>query len=228
MALTVTVAATESRLCLLDRVMDDLAITDESQKPKLLDVINRASDAVRTYTNEFFAKQTYSETVPGYGEQTLMLSRTPIRSVISVTHRGDAITDFVIDDADAGLLRRDLGWAWELTARMPLGGLDFYPAPDGELDKFTVVYPAGYDLPDEEAEEVAANLMLPGDIEQAAMDTVKAWWLRRLRSSAVKSKKVGSLSITYGTEDENLKAFALPPSAIALLQPWRRAHNRWG
>jgi hypothetical protein len=77
---------------------------------------------------------------------------------------------------------------------------------------FTVSYTAGYKLPGE------TDTTLPPDIEEAAVMTAMQWYRREIRDGDVQSKKVGDLSITYGTaKDTSLEDHGIPAMARALL-----------
>jgi len=215
MALTVTTLAKQTQLTTVKRVESELGITDQKSSKRIDVLIKSATDVIRMYTSREFAEQTYSETVSGYGDTLLELSRTPVASVPfpTVALSGDAITDFTIEDPDAGLLFRATGWQW--TAQVGFQLSDHVVAYS-EDPLFTVVYVAGYKMPGQ------ANANLPQDLEKAAIELVKAWEQDRKADPRVKSKKVDDLTITYrdkSTGPLNL----LPTNVIALLQPWRRA-----
>ena len=62
---------------------------------------------------------------------------------------------------------------------------------------------------------------LPRDLERAAIDTVKAWYLSRKRDTTILTKKIGDLQITY--QGNNFKPGPRLPEAIQeLLKPWKR------
>jgi len=63
---------------------------------------------------------------------------------------------------------------------------------------------------------------LPMDIEQACIETVKAWYIARKRDQTAVSKSVGDLSITYARPNAGERPDALPFSALGLLGPWER------
>src|SRR5262249_17983003 len=150
-----------------------------------------ASDSIqREY--QFLCRQTYRETLPGYGNNILQLKRTPIVSVSSVTHNGEPIVDFTIEDKDAGHLYRRLGWQWTAAVGWHLTD---YVIPNSEHPDFQVDYVAGYLAADQ------PNSDMPGEIQRSARETVVDWFKRLGRSSDIQSKSVGDLSITYASGD---------------------------
>lgn len=215
MALTVTAPANDTKLTTKDAVKTELGLgVAEHVDDTFFDaLIQQASDAIARYCRRPFALETISETLPGYGDTQLLLSRTPIVSVASVLHNGDIITDYSIEDRDAGVLfRRDL-WTW--TAGIGWNLTD-YVRPGSEEPQFTVVYDAGFVLSGE-------GRTLPYDVERACITTVKAWYAARARDPNLVSKSLdGAIVSKYREPSELAQACALTAEVIALLKPWRR------
>jgi len=179
-------------------------------------LIDQASAAIVRFCGRPFGKETYLETVPGFDSVFLMLARTPVLSVSSVTRNGDTITDFTIDNAEAGLLLRETGWAWTAAVGWNLTG---FVMPNSELPKFSVAYQAGYELGDD------PGPTLPFDVERAAIETVKDMWAMRGQTATtgpIKSKRVGDLAITYGDLNVTSSRAMLPARVLALLEKWKR------
>lgn len=64
---------------------------------------------------------------------------------------------------------------------------------------------------------------LPGDVEQACLDTVKAWWFLRARDPSIKSTKTEDLDDTYDTAAvQSSQSSFLPSGAIAKLRDYRK------
>jgi len=64
---------------------------------------------------------------------------------------------------------------------------------------------------------------LPDDILRASVDILKAWYISRARDPVVTSRSIEGLSITYGgAPGSATMPMALPPTAAALLAPYRR------
>jgi hypothetical protein len=146
----------------------------------------------------------------GTDHENLLLTHAPIVGTPTVTADGSPVVDFEVGDANAGILYREVGWA-----RIAWVGWNH----DVEVDRmasgyplFVVDYTAGYKLPADK------DTTLPPDIEEAAIMTAIQWYRRTNRDSDIRIKKVGDLSITYGTEGEE---YAGVPSMARALLPER-------
>jgi len=210
--LEVVTPAISVLLTVLASVKSDLGIpdSDTSKDTTLNDLIRDASDSIqREY--QFLCRQTYRETLPGYGNNILQLKRTPIVSVSSVTHNSEPITDYTIEDKEAGHLYRKLGWVWTASVGW---NMTAYVIPNSEHPDFTVDYVAGYLAADQ------ANTDMPPEIQRAARETVIDWFKSAGRAADIQSKSVGDLSITYVTGDA--AKFDIPPRAMSRLEKWKR------
>jgi len=98
MGVTVTTAARSTRLARAENVQEDLGIsTDTAMLNRMID---EASAAIVAYCHRPFAREAYTETLPGFGNIHLMLGRTPIVGTpTAVTRDSSAITDFSVADA---------------------------------------------------------------------------------------------------------------------------------
>jgi hypothetical protein len=297
MGLSVTTIARNRRLTTVDRVK---SVTALDVTP---DYIDRATDAIERFCNRPFAREVYSEALPGFGDIHLMLRRTPVVNVASVLFNSQVITDYSIAEPERGLLYRRAGWGWTVQSFDGLGaGGRFFdvgqPLPQQEEPAFTVAYTAGYFVPDDDiggttvsaanadnsfndsasgfpallkAGDVietqgfanaanngrfrvtgtpttakivvdatltteAAGLdvtvsvkSLPGDVEQAAIETIKTWFLKRSADAEIVEKQMGPAMIRY-ERGASVSEFtgtvvgsSLPPLAAALLRRWVRA-----
>ncbi len=208
--LTVVTPAASFLLCKLADVKADLGINDTSKDSVLTALIAAASDQIQREF-QFLCRQTYRETLPGYGGNILQLKRTPIVSVSSVTHNNEPIVDYTIEDKDAGHLYRRLGWEWTASVGWDMTG---YVIPNSEHPDFTVEYVAGYLAADQ------ASSDMPAEIQLSARETVEYWYKALSRSADIESKSVGDLSITYVTGEA--ARFSVPPRAVTRLEKWRR------
>lgn len=161
--LTILTQPSSTDLTTLDRVKAELGITVATTDAIISDIISDISDEIVRFTQRVFAKAVYSETLPGFGSINLMLENTPILAVAQVLQDGGVITDSRIENAEAGLLQRDLGWTWTVgfiagrSYGRAYGGsgrgrgvtqiLTPHPVANSELPKFQVDYTAGYSLP---------------------------------------------------------------------------------
>jgi len=212
MAVTVSVAAESTDLTTVAAVKDSLGVASRKFDASISRLITAATSAIHAFVGHIYARQTYIETVNGSGHPILLLTNTPIISVTEIICDSSPVTDYEIQDANSGMLFRRQGWdldAWSGWATTP------YRIPGTGGLPYTVTYEAGYitpGLPDAD---------LPPHIEQACIETVVDWYRSSKRDSAIQSKKVGDLSITYKSPAPNQQAspddFRLPAGARALL-----------
>lgn len=163
------------------------------------------------------------ETLPGYGSQSLMLTRTP---VLAVAHLFDATdtglateycsTDFRIEDPEAGLLTRtdDLGFQWTPGVSW---NIESYPRPATVTRPWLVDYEAGWQLTPSTSTDgrwlaSSTDRTLPEDVERAVL--LKAAEFAQGSNRGIEMMQVGPLRVNYGSE-------ALDP-VIELLAPYRR------
>lgn len=231
MAVTVTEAATNFLLTTREVVKRELGITTTDDDDSISDAIVRASSAIAKETRRVFGIETVTETLDGSGSRLLGLSRYPIFEVTEVLEDGTAITDYSVEDAEVGALYRANGWGRSGGLRM--WGTEAYNSgyilPGYQDLRYSVTYRAGYLLPS----DVDPYLLpgdpqnLPGAVEQACLETVKAWYLSRDVDAAVSSVKVGNLSVSY--RDASLSSAApmsLPASALGLLRDYYPGFGR--
>jgi hypothetical protein len=156
--LTVTAAARSLRLAHPARLRGELGLAS-SDDAALAVLIDRASDAIVDLCRPF-ARQTYVETVAGYGSIHLQLARAPVVAVASVLAGGLAITDYEVQFRDRAWLYRERGWDWTVQSAPGLTGWQRDPGPGSpvprsEVPHFTVTYTAGYVLPGQYLVDVA-------------------------------------------------------------------------
>lgn len=152
MAISVSTIASKRALTSRARVQAELGITTDGA---LLDaLIDQATAAVESYCRRTFAREVLTETLPGFGDVHLQLSRRPLISVATVT--GDSgtqtITDYSIADRDQATLYRQAGWAWTSQVAAGLTGWQTWPGAgipiaNSEEPTFSVTYTAGYIVP---------------------------------------------------------------------------------
>lgn len=151
----------------------------------LANLIERASRAVERYTGRVFLHTSLTEWHDG-GSATLYLHRRPVVQVVSVTdtEHGVAVPEeqYVIDPG-AGMLIRRLG-KWETGVR-----------------RWEVSYVAGYGVTTAE---------VPGDVKQAVIQLVTAWYNRR--DPGVTAERIGDYS-------RDVEA-GLPQQVRELLEPY--------
>ncbi len=210
MTITVVTPAGSKDLTILATVKTELVISASTDDAFINTLIQQASAAIVTYCNREFASETVDETVKAYGGANLMLSRTPVTTLTSVT-LDDGITstviptaDYMLEDSQAGFIRSLVG-GWSCTNSQVYGILG-RPVAGSEFQAYKVRYVGGYTLLTD----------LPHDIERAAIDLVKSKYLGRGKDSNITEETVPQVySVKYGTSD-----FSNPIKE--LLGPYRR------
>ena len=212
--LTVMTSSTSDGLTDLGALKTHLGITTTDSDEQLTDAILAASDAVATYIGYYPLRQTYRETLAGYGSRTLMVSRTPLVSVSAVYYGSTGLltdpTTYVIDNAEAGFIVRDQGFPWSAGVEWDL---DAHIAPRSERKVMIVDYVAGWTF------STGAHT-LPNDLEHAALECAKSLYLGRKRDGTIASRTVGDLSVTYRLRTDLVSA--LPPESLGFLERYRR------
>ena len=229
MSLTVCTSSTGIDGCVIKTAKALMGIAGASDDALLGTLAVRALESIEAYLGRPVRLQVYSESVAAYGSRTLMLSRTPIRVVLrafTATDTGTApplsSTDYRIEDAEAGLISREAGFAW--TAPIGTEFVDFY-RPGQEAQPWLFEYAAGYRVTGATSTEygiTSTGADLPGDIAQALDETVKGWYLARTQDVNVESVSVGSLSMTFRDTAAAVGGASLPLSATKLLSRYRR------
>ena len=213
--LTVTTTSTSAAMTSVDALKTHLGITTTDQDGQLQDAVDAASDAVATYIGYYPLRQSYRETIAGFGARTMMVSRTPLTSVSAIYYGSTGLladpNSYVIDNTEAGFIVRDQGFPWSAGVEWDL---DAHIAPRSERKVFIVDYTAGWTF------STDSNHTLPNDLEHAALETAKSLYLGRKRDGTVASKSVGDLSITYRLRSDTVSA--MPPESIGFLERYRR------
>src|SRR5262245_46241075 len=198
--------AESKNLTVLQTVKAELGITTDEKDAVLEGLISQASDIVAAYCDRVFARETVTEHFwperRSWYENwdALVLSRTPIEEIISVTHDNSILTtgDYEVD-TNAGILYR-------MTA---LSVFDWCVHTSVEVQ-----YTGGYLLLDD----------LPRGVERATILLVKDYFYSGQRDPRIKTESVPSIySVDYWIGATG-PAGELPPDVVALLEPYRRLH----
>ena len=205
-----------SRTCELRDALGTTATSDDERHRVLL---LRATAWAEGELGRPLLAQVYSESVAAYGGRRLALSRYPLRAVLRMfdsTATCDATeftsTDYVVEDAEAGLLARDAGWSWTNRGAaaetcFSLGLTKSY-LPGREERPWLVEYVAGYVFPEaatcSEVWTTAGGTTstarsLPHDLEQAVLLKAQRWVGG---GQDVTSRRVGDLGVTYAGPGE--------------------------
>lgn len=192
------------------------------------------------------AFQRYTERVRGSDDTILQLSRTPIVAVVAVKLRttsealdddaGSDITDYVLDDPEAGHLYRRALWHRYARGNYQLG-IQLQPQPEPlhsqDEPNYEVDYWAGYQMPNQTlpantgATTTPANvtpITFPANFRMAALKQASEDWLRKNRSPDVSAKSVENTSIAYRSpKDRGIgEQFGLVADAYYRLREARR------
>lgn len=168
--LTVTTCAPTRRLTSVPAVVAELgqSLTTDEQGI-LASIIDAVTSAIESFCEApSFAREAISETLRGYGETTIELTRRPVLSVSLMTLDSEAITDFEIEDADFGRIYRRAGFGWTAQSRFSLGGRSSWlgyghPVPGSEEPQIGATYVGGYILPEQFLVSVATLSVVSAD-----------------------------------------------------------------
>lgn len=247
MPLFVCASSTDPDYCTTGDVMHILfgstttgVVTTTQEIDQIGRLVRRASAWADQHVGYPLGASLYQETVPAKGGRYLVLSRTPIRSVLRMydaTDTGNATavcsTEFRVENPEAGFLSRDIGFAWTQLEYSTGGdfnlGLTGYLHPGMETRPWLVEYVAGY-IPlngvstDSEAYSTAGPngttttaTNLPDDIRQAV--AIRAAELQS-NPLGVSLRRVGDLQVNYRSAGP-LEVGRLS-EAESLLMPYRR------
>lgn len=215
MNVTVTTPAKHPELTLLSYVKAELGLEGNSTQDGMLTTyIQMASDYIEQQTGRRFAKERVTEKLAADNNIRMMLERYPIVQIHGIKYDGSTIgsTTFVVEDADRGFLLRQTGWT---DTTLYYSNIELNPTRHGRL-LWEVDYTAGYDMPG----STDALTNLPYDVQRAAIDLTKTYYLQRTEDPGVRSQRTGDASETrYGPAETR---FAVPPTVDAVLQRYQR------
>lgn len=205
---TVTTAATVTKLTTLARVKAELDITDGSKDSILNSKIDEASSDIEAYLGYSVKRETVSERfwqapqseIPEY----LILDRTPVAAITSVT------VDDVEVDSDEYRLDPDTGQLYRLDASA-------YPSRWEVAKSAVIIYAGGYLLPGETGRD------LPYAIEAAAVELVQDFWFAKGRDPTAMEEEIPGVMRVRRWVGAVGQTGELPPSVQSKLAPFRRA-----
>src|SRR5574343_94071 len=135
--------STETALLSLTSYKASAQVVTTSDDAILQTALDRATALIEGYLGYPLRRQVYEETIPSGGSNILQVSRTPLKSVESVTFGADVVdpTSYNIDSEGGGLIYRPLGWPWTVGVQWDMTP---HTVPNSETKDFTVVYEAGF------------------------------------------------------------------------------------
>lgn len=148
MAITFTTRPLSTNLTTVANAQERLKLGPGVEEPLLGRLIAGATSTILTHCGQEFARCQVTETLKGYGDGRLMVGRTPIVTLGTVLYNSEPVTDFTVDDADAGLLTRRLGTEW--TRQWAPGWIQPWQVPYTEEAAYTATYWAGFIGPEDD------------------------------------------------------------------------------
>jgi len=209
-------AAEFKQLVSLTRLKAQLGITDPAEDELLTYLLDAASSFIVDYTGREFARERIKETVPGYGTTNLLLSRGYVDTVNSVTHEAEILTDYIIENPEAGILYRSRGWVWTAGTGFQL---TMRPIAGTEEPKFVIDYYGGYWLSSFTGMKPDGIQALPASLEQACIELIRLWYTENKSNmvSGVESLRIGDYSVKFGASN------GVPKPILMILNRWQRA-----
>lgn len=221
--LTVCVSSTDTDLATTGDVMlvlygstttGNVATTQEINY--LGTLVRRASAWAEAYVGYPLTLQTYSESLGAQGDRRLVVSRTPLVSVLRLFDStatceatSYASSEYLIEDRAAGFIARNAGFAWTQLGRANAGdfnlGLVDAVVPGMEERPWLIEYVAGYKLACSTStagglttadEAWTTGQTLPDYVVQAVALRAAGYQANPL---GVVSRRVGDLAVDYGT-----------------------------
>lgn len=216
MAITINTPAESLQLTTLARVKQDLGITVTDFDTILGEMIDQASDIIVSYCNRQFALENITETLPTTNDFNIILTRTPITTITSITFDGNIIpaNEFTINEPEAGIVFNEFGWEESALIR---AGVTRIPIRETREYLLTVIYNGGFVLPSFTSD----TRNFPQDLERAAIQTVKDLWFKRERDPSLQKESIPNVgSFTYG--GDNNTASGLSKLIESTLNRYRR------
>lgn len=223
MSIQVLTPATTTLLSTLDTVKLELGLDVDTDDVLLDRLLQRASDAITRECQRVFGRETVVETLQGSGGSLIGLTRRPVVSITEVLEDSVVVdpAQYVIEDAEVGALRRTSG-GWVKGSESRMWGQEAFASgyilPGGTAYNYIVTYVAGFVLPPE------VSPTLPGDVEQACIETVRDWYSRSGGSStgSPTSLQVGMLRVQYSASSSSSSTNGrLPQIALDLLRNYK-------
>lgn len=215
MAITISSAASTKQLTTLATLKADLGITTTDDDTLLGLKIDQASAAIVSYCGREFAQETVVETLPAYGGMNILLTRTPVTTITSITYDSATVpaADYTLIEPTIGTVYNKSGWN---DTRASLTGISGIKSSRSGEYLYTATYTGGYILPG-----MAGTRDLPHDIENACLQLAGMMYFNRKRDLGLKQESVSNVySRTYSDSDISMGRF--PESIATLLDKWKR------
>lgn len=181
----------------LATLKSELNISVSTHDTYLERVINATSDFVAQWCNRtFHFEETIVEDVAGYGTNNLLVSRTPIVTIDSITYDGGVVSasDYEVSDAAAGIIYAPKLWIW---TGLGGSGITHLPRPGTERKLYTVTYDGGYVTEPQVDGDPQLTRTLPYDLEDAVLQIAVYRYRQRGRDQSVQSESLLNASVSY-------------------------------
>lgn len=185
-------------------------------------VINASSDVVRRFCDRvFYFEADIEEYVPGYGDTNMLLSRTPIDSITSISYEGTALDSdsYSIKSPAGGSVYRQCGFVW--TAQRT-NNILFDSLPGTEKHSYLATYDGGYKTPQQVIDDGTISTRdLPYDLEDACLQLVTSRYRAKGRDPRVSAERLMSWQATYGMATTD-RSHTIPLAVQEMLAPYKR------
>jgi len=204
----------------LSTALDELGLTTDggAQDARLERYIEAASAGVASYCNRTFERDdAITEKVAGNGRPRILLDRTPLLSITSITIDSSTVAsdEYEIERALVGSIYKESLWPADASmghwiTKDPIAG--------SEDQNITVVYSGGYVTRKQNADGdfSAADVSVPLDLEDAVLQLVTSRWRAKGRDQAIKSQTLLGGAVAYG------EGGAFSADVVRLLSRYRR------
>jgi len=192
-----------------------LGIVAGSENTYLTRLIESASARIKSYCGRtFYREDDIVESVSGYGTTKLLVSRTPILDITSITYDGSTVNsaDYKTLVAESGIIYNPAGWYWS-TSQVQNIARDPFPGAEDPL--FEVTYDGGWVTPNQVDLTSFVTRTLPFDIEQACIELVVLKYRGKGRDPNVTAERLLTGSQTYRDGED------LPESIRSVLDSYK-------
>lgn len=212
-----------SDLTLASTVALELGVeATDARLPRLVAV---ASAAVARYLNR--AQLHYQagrvDKVPGFGRVRLVLDLAPVLSIASIVLPDSSTVDpaeYSIENAEAGLLYRSVGWPQTGLVR---AGLLYADRDSGtEASIIVATYTGGWVTPAQAADPTWSGpaRSLPYDLEEAVVQTAAQLHRKGGQDGTIASETLGAYSVSYRLPN-SISAGIIPDAVVPILNRYR-------
>jgi len=219
MSITVVDPAPNTLLTTVEAVKFNLGITEDDTDDQIECMIQESSDFIVSYTARTFARQNVTEAFVGKGLPNAQLSITPINSISALTFKTSPVTNFTIDDKEAGIIQIETGFT---STEIGWNTIDRAVSPYAVKD-WACTYIGGYILPSWQLTGLSRDL--PYDLERACIEMTKVTFHNASLDGSIRTYKIGDTSVTWDKSSSGSGAnnAGIPTVAANILDYYRRA-----